>query len=345
MKLCAAVAISALSSLMIVGCGSAPSAAPASDGALAGRSIPLSVKTIDQGSTTRMMVQVSIGGGPAIPVMLDTGSQGLRVFADAVGSQGITPTQTNTSETFATGVRLNGVVATAPLVVGGLPTAGPIPIMVIQGVDCDPSVSFCQPQWASEAVVMADNFGAQGILGIGRMYGHNGVFSPILQLEGGVPSSYSVHLSDSGNGQIVFGQPPTSPLATWSTPPDGVPQQANGINAWNDTAVAACWSIGGTPATCVPTAFDTGSPAMNLAQGLPGVPKPNAASILPNGIVVGLSSGADASPFKSVTSGMSNDAMMQSHPTAGATQVNSGWTWFRLLTISYNVADGQVSVA
>lgn len=345
MKRYGAVVVCALSTLMIVACSSIPPAAPTSGGGLAGKSIPITVKTIDDGVTTRMMVQVSIGGGQAIPVMLDTGSQGLRVFADAVGGQGITPTQTPTSETFGTGVRLNGIVATAPLVVGGLPTAGAIPIMVIQNVDCDPAVSFCQPQWANEGVVIADNFGAQGILGIGRMYGQNGVFSPMLQLDGGVPNTYSVHLADAASGQIVFDQPPASPLATWSAPPDNTPQQANGINAWNDTAVDACWSIGGAPAICVPTAFDTGSPAMNLAQGLPGVPKPNAASVLPNGLVVGLSPSVGAVAFKSLTSGLTNDTLMQSHSSAGDAQINSGWTWFHLLTISYDVADGRVSVA
>lgn len=342
------VAGAALCVVAVAGCSSAQQAAngPAGPGGpLAGKSIPVSVTTIDQGIVTRVMVQVSIGGGPTIPVMLDTGSQGLRVFADAAGAAGVAPTQTPVTETFASGVRLNGVVANAPVVVGGLPTAGPIPIMMIQSVDCDPSVSFCQPQEATAAFVAADNFGARGILGIGRMYGQQGVFSPILQLEGGVPTSYSLHLTEDGAGQIVFGRPPSSALATWAAPPDATPQQNNGVNAWNDEAVPACWSFAGTAATCVPTSFDSGNPSMNVAEGLPGAPPAGADNVLPAGVTVGLAASSGTSPFKSLTSGMSNDDRVESHPAAGVSQVNTGWAWFQLLTVSYDTASGQVSVA
>ena len=77
-------------------------------------SIPLRV-TETNGLTKTM---VSVGGGPEIPVVVDTGSSGLRVFASKVGSE-----VSRTGETLPTGYQ-GGLVmesehATAPLTLSG----------------------------------------------------------------------------------------------------------------------------------------------------------------------------------------------------------------------------------
>lgn len=345
MKSVGAWAAAGAALLVLAGCGSSsqsqtPEPIP-SGGPLTGQSIPLFTKQLPGSGGTRVMTEISIAGGPKIPIMVDTGSQGLRVFSSAVGTQGLDKTTTQTEETFGQGSQLSGVIANAPVTIGSLPTNGAIPFMLIENVSCTASDQYCSSSETSEAGIIANDFGAQGIMGIGRMSSESGVISPLLQLAGGVPTSYSIRLNGS-TGAITFGQPPANPLAIWATPGEG---SQGGLNFWNDEEVPACWSIGGASAQCAATAFDTGSPDVNFSPSFSQSSALNGSNPVTNGLSIGLSASQGAQPFASIKAGSGPGNSVISITPGGDNEINSGWTWFQQLTFTYGTENGQLSVA
>jgi hypothetical protein len=118
----------------------------------------------------RYSVPVSVGG-TRLEAMLDTGSFGLRVLARALPPDQYAPTQIQRSLPFASGARLHGVIATAVVGIGGVSTGGPVPIQVVDQVDCVARMPNCAASRVSPSQYGIGgnglaNEGFQAILGL-----------------------------------------------------------------------------------------------------------------------------------------------------------------------------------
>ena len=123
--------------------------------------VPIRQLTLPDGMI-RYSVPVSIGGNPPIDAMLDTGSFGLRVLVRAVSPNQYTPTENQRSYRFESGVRLRGMIATAVVSVGAATTGTPIPIQVIQSVDCVKSKPSCRHPNCNQRITASGAMASQG---------------------------------------------------------------------------------------------------------------------------------------------------------------------------------------
>jgi hypothetical protein len=228
--------------------------------------VPIRQLTLPDGMI-RYSVPVSIGGNPPLDAMLDTGSFGLRVLGRAVSPNQYTPTEIQRSYRFESGVRLRGVIATAVVSVGAATTGTPIPIQIIQSVDCVESKPNCPASklHPEDYGIGGDGFprkGFQAILGLSMR-------TPQVEMGARNPlsafgsRSWIVILprpDESDSGQLVI-NPRPSEVAEFTLfqmkrqPTRGGDEQNGG---WSDTAIPAC--IGHADTTdqpCSQTRIDT----------------------------------------------------------------------------------------
>jgi hypothetical protein len=103
--------------------------------------VPISQVRLSDG-VLRYTVPVSVGGA-RLQAMLDTGSFGLRVLAAALPPGQYSPTSIHRDFGFASGARFHGRIATAVVGIGGASTGSPVPIQVVEAVDCGPRMPNC----------------------------------------------------------------------------------------------------------------------------------------------------------------------------------------------------------
>jgi hypothetical protein len=97
--------------------------------------VPISQIRLTDG-TIRYWVPVMVGGRGPIQAMLDTGSVGLRIFADALSPADYQDTGTEGVVRYGSGVELRGTVARAVVKIGQAPTREPVPIQIVRSVGC-----------------------------------------------------------------------------------------------------------------------------------------------------------------------------------------------------------------
>lgn len=223
-----------------------------------GSGIP--VRPTQDGSA--VVVNVSVGGGAAVPLQLDTGSAGLRIFKQDVGPQTKDDPDTGpNTASFIDGTTYKYEAAKAPVVIGGVPLATPVPVDVVTDVSCEAGVPDCVPG-AAEAI----KGGAHGILGVALTTDDvDSTPSPLLY----VPDyrSFTVALDESGAGVVRPGVPTTAAVGSWQLTKgeSGVP----GVQGWEQD-FQACWRLKSAAPSCVTTAFDSGSTDVYLQPTLPG---------------------------------------------------------------------------
>lgn len=280
---------------------------------------------------TRPVINVSVAGGPTVPVLFDTGSTGLRIFADKVGSDGLKDLGKPTASTFSSGNHLEGRLASAPVVVAGIPTAGPIEFHKITSASCTASKPNC-PSAGGEAAYIR-NTRVVGVFGAGLRSGS--AFSPLQQLQGPPVSSYSVTIA--GNDMMVTLNPRAgTDIATFSMPRATPATHPNGAPAWLDQQVNGCWEVGDGPRTCVPTVFDTGASSTSIESSLPG------AGSNPRSKPWSLASAVSAEPVWTVTDSRATPQRIRPH--AGDSIVNTGVAIFQELDVVYDVVRGTVGL-
>ncbi len=314
-----------------------PSTSVPAGGPLAGKKIPVSIVTVD-GTHPRPVVQVSVAGGPTVPMLLDSGSIGLRMFAKSVGDSGIKTSGTQEHALFGDGTVFNGTRAEAPAVIGGMPTAGSIQFEVVKNVGCMAEQPNC-PGLHDAAGYTSDQR-VDGIVGIGLNSAP--VFNPLLQLDGGIPSTYTVSLG-STSGTIAFGSPPNSPVAAFPMQASADERQSNGAPAWNDQSIQGCWAFGSPQQSqCLNTTFDTGSVLTTASTSVPGAPPPPFA---PDGLPLSLATSAGGTPLWSFTSGSTAGKNQVSITNSPTPILISGIAAFREFAITYDLPDGKVILA
>ena len=331
-----ATAVVAVALLLTVttGCSSSkPSdAVPPS---LGGLQIPLKVGRSK--SDLRATIETTIGGTDQT-LLFDTGSVGLTVLSTAVPQSVSTMTGASFQAAFAGGVVLSGVVVAIPLEVGGNSTAGPISIQLVQAATCASSAPDCAAKDGMSA--FGRSIGADGIFGAG-LWSSGSVFSPLLQLGAGAPSSIAV--TWSGDEGIVSLNPTLdgSPVATVAMPPGNPGTLPNGSSAWNNLSVPICWQIDDAQQTCAPTALDTGASAMSFPIGFPGGPATNVKEFA-KGQNIGASASLGEAPFLEFSTGRSLGSNLVT-VIPGQSAVNAGLQIFGQFIVEFSLTGGMVS--
>lgn len=331
----------AFASLLTAGCGAFSLITPEFDTTTANSSpVQLAMPKIN-GDRPMLTVDVTVGGGVPVPLLVDTGSPGVRIFADKVGNTDVTRTDTPVDVTFADGTRFIGVEASAPVSFGALATKEPINFQLITAVSCSNAKPDCAGSVGIEQFASLQHF--DGLFGIGLQA--SSIYSPISQLRGGSPATFSITASPSkGSGELAFNRVPVAPLATFDMPAWTQPRMPNGYPAWASNQAQGCWAYGGRASTCVPTAFDTGSPTLFTDGSVVGAPA--ATGPVPDGTTVGLSATAGGPTIWSVSSGSTpgrNTVAVE--PLDGGNSVNSGISIFRSHVVTFDVREGKVLIS
>ena len=195
---------------------------------------------------TPHFVSVSIGGGSAVPVSVDTGSAGLYVFEREVGRE-VERTATPIHQGYVDGTRFEGFVglATVRFPGTGLGT-GKIAVGVITRVFCAPEKPRC-PGSDQKPGVMGVGMDTGGLLA-----------SPFAQLPGPAGHGFVVDARRGVAPRIVLGPSPEMLRGfRFAALQPGRPSRV-GAPSWDGGSVRGCYRVGGEAAGCQEIIFDTG---------------------------------------------------------------------------------------
>jgi predicted aspartyl protease len=303
--------------------------------------IPLNVDT-SSSSGARVIVQASIGGGPTVPMLLDTGSSGVVVAATALGSE-VQLTTEQAQEPYVN-VTVDGVVADATVTMGSLTTSGPIQVVAAQSATCESSSGTT----SSCSLTGAFGDGVEGIIGIGLSNGPSPAspnYSPLMQVAAPYGDGFVLQLpaSGSGAGSLVVG-PVSAPSGAVSVPlvASTSPTYPNGAKAWAKD-VELCWTVALADG-CGPTDLDIGNPMTILTpSAIPGVPAAGSGEVT-SGSKVTVSPSQGASPLWSFTAGttVSNDLTLAENGLGSATAFNTGIAFFFANVVGYDSANARL---
>ena len=252
-----------------------PSSGDAVDAAKVGpQAIPLKIASYAGDNGKLFLAPVSVNGSPPIDVLVDTGSVGLRVFAQDLAGTSITVTSEACSAEFGNGDTLVGHVATGMLAFGTATATAPIAFQLVEQFRCAAGATDCD--LASGNATYYTQSGIHGILGIGLRAGDPAdVYNPLAQLgidhfaiTGGsfMATTASLELAGDLAGFTARSLPAAGKL------PNGTP-------AWSDDGAMACFHVAGAAVNpaCTQVIFDTGSnldviyaphlPASQLSSG------------------------------------------------------------------------------
>jgi hypothetical protein len=304
--------------------------------------LPLSVRWNVFGA--RPLIRVRVGNGPAVPVLLDTGSTGLHIYDAGLKlgpGSGIAVSSRPDSITYFDGMFQRGVIGHARLTIDGVRTTAEVPFGEITDVGCVHQIP-CPGRTGIRGALAR---GEYGILGIGLRRDRGGLINPLLALPGAYGRSWSIVLNHS-HGRLIVGAPvPISPLAQFRLAPDGHP--VSGHRAWRDDRVRVCWAaVGLRGAGCEPTVFDTGSQIIFWYGGLMSHATTYPGSILVNpGTYIAAWKPGQNKAFWSFTAGTDTStdtvfALNLGHPgVIAAVQV------FLRFDITYDAARGEIFVS
>lgn len=217
----------------------------------------------------RLVAEVAVDGSRPLRVVVDTGSSGLRVLADRVPAGGVARGVPARPYGYVSGIRLAGTTVRAPVRLGGVPSAAPVPVELVTGTTCAPD----QPRCAAANGRRPDFMGGgyDGVLGIAPL--STGDVPNPLWYFGPVGRAYTVHVDLARTSTLVLSDPPTG--FTLDQLARTAPATGDGPPAWQ-SRVPACFTVGPQPAlpggrVCGPTLFDTGNPALAVVP-FPGAP-------------------------------------------------------------------------
>ena len=212
-------------------------------------------------------IAVSVGGGSAGDVLLDTGSTGLRIRAAAAGPD-VRLTNIPVTYSYTSGNVLKGVVGYAKVSFPGanptVSTKAEIAIHVVQDITCKAEKPDC-PGWKPTEM---------GVMGVA--YLPFAVFNPLAQLEGDLAGGFIVAADDIARPtivpHIVVGLTDQNTAGFSFAPLEAASggDQPEGLKAWNTKSVQACFSVDNGPLGCFATVFDTGAAAGSFEP--PGLP-------------------------------------------------------------------------
>lgn len=334
----------AVSALLLIGMAGvvAPSAATTIPAGL-GRAqdvpltvtVPIRMVTAPGRQALNGVIDVRLGDSAAFPVMLDTGSVGLRVFPGAWSSRPGAVTLSSQHLTLpSAGGSMKGLLAKAPLTLGGVTTTRAVAFQYVNTTS--PYIG----QWAAAGVF--------GILGVGTSRAI--LPNPLSALPGGAGQHWSIHLgrpvADRAEalGAIVLGAlPPPDAAATLPLPPQGV--DVNGALLWNDHKAQGCWTFGRTREQCVDTWLDSGFHLLR-AKGtvFARVPRSPDGRVRPGTPVAMAAAGSTFTVWRFVAGPNLSSDVARVTPV-GRPAINTGNAIFLDYTVTYDVARGAITLS
>jgi len=289
---------------------------------------------------------VEVGESKPLPVLVDTGSIGLRIIQSALSEQAQQLMLTNPSDeitaVFSDGLKLAGIEAQARFEIGGIKSTSGVPMQLVTSISCSGGSSNCPASYYTENRAHG---GLDGILGIGMGASHDGLANPLEDLPGKNGKSWSIHLIYGKGGQLVLGaNSSSSPLIHMQAVTAGTGQPY----AWNDSP-RLCWNVG-VAAFCATTTFDSGSNFSEVANGAAfrlskyNTPFGADVKVLTAGINVNVSANMASSILLAFNSGYVvglNEVLT----TTGSLQpeVEIGVQAFYADTLTYNASLGEIS--
>lgn len=248
--------------------------------------VPVTIASYPDGAGDLMIVSISVNGSAPFGVLVDTGSDGLRVFESAIEGATVEATSKSLSVEFGYGNRMLGHLAHAEVAFGEVSTPGPIAIHLVEAFECAPDVPTCD--FAKGDASVLTKAGVFGILGTSLRRGFDAdIYSPFAQLDATRSRGFIVRSGGFGStkGELDFALEPAevASFKTVALAPMG--SHPNGRAAWRDDAVETCFHVDDVPVepACTETVFDTGAsvdviyapklPSSALADGVlaPGV--------------------------------------------------------------------------
>jgi hypothetical protein len=216
-------------------------------------------------------ITIALGNGKPLQFGFDTGSSGLRVFADAdlkAPDSGVQCSQTPTSVTYGNPARItfSGVVCYARLHFEGFSTPSTVPIAYLTSATCPITNPDCKiPDLHSPKAM--NGYGIFGAALTGITSGAGSVPNPILVLPGRRGSTYSIMLTHGG-GTLVLGSEEPQVSAEFRLMQGTLPGERYALPRTclfvDERPIVACMSI----------SFDTGNGVPWIhATNLAGVPQ------------------------------------------------------------------------
>jgi hypothetical protein len=318
-------------------------------------SIPLGINT---GSKPGYHLTISVAGGKAHDLLLDTGSAGLWVYANAIGKN-YRKTRYAVSNSYGSGIVYTGIVVYTHVDFGNGVVTGEVPVALVQKATCK-SGTVCPAQPGSSycpTVKPGPNAGVECIEASRKLYGTFGADMTTIDFPNStapVGEMYNVifgiaqpfaHAFAVTPGALIVGDRSldgavTMPL-TASTAPEPLP---NGALPWKRD-VTLCYTVDQLKNKCYDTLFDTGASDVGFQTGdalpvtnskcgervPPGTPFSAATS---DGIAVASFNAGNLTNFNRII-----NQKAQSTP-----QVNTGMTLFNRNVIYYDAAKGIVAI-
>ena len=304
-------------------------------------SVPISVST-DSSGVMRGIVRVEVGGGPSVPVLLDTGSAGLRILPKDVGS-GIRATGQTDAAAFGGGNELTSTVVATTVTIAGVSTSSSTKVSLIQSSGCATGATSCTPGQAASDLF--EGSGAVGILGIAMADGSvaaTPIYSPLLQLSAPFRNGFTLSLPIQGTDSFTLGTP-TSTAATVTLPlqPATPSSYPNGMPAWQKD-VDLCWTLNDKEHGCGSTDLDLGNPQTVIAPGaIPGLPSGATAD---PGLPISVTTAGGQSVWSYTATNTPGQGLTIVTALPGTTQFNTGIGIFTTHMVGYDAVDGRILV-
>jgi hypothetical protein len=319
-------------------------------------SIPLGINT---GSKPGYHVTISVGGGTARDVLLDTGSEGLWMYANAIGKS-FRKTTYAVSNSYASGIVYTGIVAYTHVDFGNGIATVEVPVAIVQKASCKPG-EVCPAQPGSRycpTVKPGPNAGVQCLETSRKLYGTFGADVATIDFPNSttpVGEMYNVifgiaqpwaHAFAVTPGALIVGDRSlegyTKMPLTESTAPKPLP---NGARPWKRD-VTLCFTIATLSNKCYDTLFDTGAADVGFQTG---DKLPESSSHCGDRVVPGTPFSAtttDGTVVASFNAGnLTNFNRIVTKKTQKTPQVNTGMTLFNRNVIYYDAAKGIVAIA
>ena len=301
--------------------------------------IPLRMVTAPLSTASNGIVEIRIGESEPIPVMLDTGSVGLRLFSGAWLSapRGVAVSKEALSTGSPAGSKsagaMKGVRVSAPFSIGGIAATNNLDFQLV--ATTNPYIN----GWKAK--------GVYGILGVG--VSRSALPNPLAELPGSAGQGWSIHFSrnlvaDKGRpSALILGAPaPGDAVASLPMVPQGT--GLNGGLLWNDHAVNACWKIGRTPSACVSTWFDSGFHVLRVKGLVFRAAPTDKAGIVRPGTRIDMSAPGSAFTAAHVVAGRTPSRNLVSVHPVGQAIINTGNALFFQYTITYDVVRGSITL-
>ena len=283
-------------------------------------------------------IAVSVGGGSAGDVLLDTGSTGLRIRAAAVGPD-VRLTNIPLTYSYTSGNVLTGVIGYAKVSFPGAnpaaATKAEIAVHVVQQITCKPEKPDC-PGWKPTEM---------GVMG--AAYLPFAVFNPLAQLDGNLAGGFIVAADDIARPNIaphiIVGLTDQN-TADFSFAPFEAASggdQPEGLKAWDTKSVQACFSVDDGPPGCFGTVFDTGAGTGSFEP--PGLPPQLLHTRVRPGSVV-TTSVPQAGMKIAIIAGREpwTNSYRYEPPHGSVPGFNSGGLIFRRMQIAFDAVRGRI---